>query len=464
MKWMRNRFLSLTYILLLTTVVVVGCTNKQDPSETLVVCGNHSCGDLVMVTTDTSSDGFQYLDPKMSPDGSRILFTADWAAMPSDPKDPGDSDFVNNRQLVLIPNQIGVKPTLDLASQGAVLIRLFQRNVPYGGGSQSLATVLDDDKSFPIWQDDTHLIFSLRSVNLGDQYRIFRADISDPGLARIEPIFMEPIDDTSTPQNINHLGSSLSPDGRWLVFTRSGCVNAADLSTCSGVALWVVDMSTAADDDGYDALAFPITKEYSRIEAPSWSPDSRRVIFSGGMDVGNSGTGAGTEIYAADFDTTGLDAGTMPLDYKLKRLTFTSRDEGDPISGILNYGPVYSSDGQVIYFISTRRAPAITLHVRNLWKIPADGSTDPAVHYFTRSDEGNPSSLPDGRTLLSSSLGFPSEMLNRLEEESYQRLVAENEDLLLPLDEVQLRSKANDERRQLEFFEGVMSHIYTYRP
>ncbi|MFT5783284.1 MAG: Tol biopolymer transport system component, partial [Candidatus Krumholzibacteriia bacterium] len=129
-----------------------------------------------------------------------------------------------------------------------------------------------------------------------------------------------------------------------------------------------------------------------------------------------------------------------------------------------NYGPVYSSDGQVIYFISTRRAPAITLHVRNLWKIPADGSTDPAVHYFTRSDEGNPSSLPDGRTLLSSSLGFPSEMLNRLEEESYQRLVAENEDLLLPLDEVQLRSKANDERRQLEFFEGVMSHIYTYRP
>ena len=53
-------------------------------------------------------------------------------------------------------------------------------------------------------------------------------------------------------------------------------------------------------------------------------------------------------------------------------------------------------------------------------------------------------------------------MLDKLEEEAYQAAVddPENEGL----DEVQLRALANDERRQLEFFEGVMSHVYIYRP
>jgi len=429
--------------------------------ETLIVCGNHSCGDLVMVTTDTSSEGYQYLDTKMSPDGSRILITADWAALPSDPRDVGDADFVNNRQMVLVPNQVGVAPALDLASQGAVLIRLRNRNVIYGGGNPFLSAVLDDDKSKPIWGvDDSHVIFSMRSVQLGSQYRIFRADIIDPDLAPIEPLFMEPIDDTSTPQSINHMAPALSADGRWLVFTRSGCVIPRDISTCSGVALWVLDMSTAALNDGYDAVAFPITSEYSRIETPSWSADGTRIVFSGGLDVANSGTGAGTEIFSIEFDATDADAGIIPIDRDVKRLTFTSRPEGDPIAGILNHTPVYSSGGDIIYFVSTRRAPAVTLHVRNLWKIPADGSLDPAIHYFTRSDEANPTALPDGRILLSSSLGFPTEMLDRLEEESYQDLVGEHPELT----EVQLRSLANDQRRQLEFFEGVMSHVYIYRP
>lgn len=464
MKWMRNRFLPLTYVLMLATFVVVGCTSKQDPYEVLVVCGNHSCGDLVMVTTDTSSDGYQYLDPKMSPDGSRILITADWAALPPDPRDPGDASFANNRQIVLVPDQVGVEPTLDLASQGAVLVRMLERAIVYGGGEPFLSSVLDDDKAGPIWQDDTLLIFSMRSVQIGDQYRIFRADISDPATAPIEPLFMEPVDNTSTPWSINHLAPSLSVDGRWLVFTRSGCRIPSDRSTCTGISLWVLDMSTAGQNDGYDAVVFPVTREYSRIETPSWSPDGTRIVFSGGMDVGNSGTGAGTELFTVDFEATDGVAGTAVLDRNLKRLTFTTRADGDPIAGILNYTPTYSTSGDILYFVSTRRAPAISLHVRNVWKISADGSTDPVMHYFTRSDESNPTALPDGRILLSSSLGFPTEMLDRLEEESYQRLVVENEEDDLGLDEVQLRSLANDERRQLEFFEGVMSHIYIYRP
>ncbi|MDX2475395.1 MAG: hypothetical protein QNL91_16995 [Candidatus Krumholzibacteria bacterium] len=461
MKWTRNRFL-LPYVVLLAVLAVVGCTSKKDPSETLVVCGNHSCGELVMVTTDTSSDGFHYLNPAMSPDGSHILFTADWWAIPSDPKVSADALFVINRQLIILPNQVGVEPTLDLESQGGVLVELFPRSVPYGegGNSEFLAGMLDDDKANPSWEDDSHLIFSMRSVQIGNQYRLCRADISDPALAPVEFLFMEPADATAQPRLTQHLEGTLSADQRWMAFTRSSCTIPDSFETCTGAAIWVLDMATAGVNDGYDALAFPVTGEYSRMETPRWSPDGAKIVFSGGMDVAGAGTGAGTEIFTVDFDTTGLDAGTMPLDHNVNRLTFTTRAAGDPISGILNRAPVYANNSSSIFFISTRRAPAITLHDRNLWRIPADGTLDPELYYFTRSDDVDPTVLPDGRILLSSSLGFPTEMLNRLEEEAYQAAVddPENEGL----DEVQLRALANDERRQLEFFEGVMSHIYTF--
>ncbi len=463
MKWTRNRFLLLPYVVLLTVLTVVGCSSKQEPSETLVVCGNHSCGDLVMVTTDTSSDGFHYLNPSMSPDQSRILFTADWWAIPSDPRFSGDADFVNNRQMILFPNQEGVEPTLDLSSQGGILVELFPRSMPFAGGEPFLQYMVDDDKTSPSWADDSHLIFSMRSIELGNQYRLCRADISNPSLARVEYLFMEPADATAQPRLTQHMEGTLSADGDWLAFTRSSCVIPDSFETCTGTSLWVIKMDTAGDNDGYDAVAFPITSEYSRLETPSWAPDGSKLVFSGGLDVAGAGTGAGTEIFTVDFDSTGVTAANLPaLDSNLNRLTFTSRTEGDPISGILNRGPVFSNNGASIYFVSTRRAPAITLHDRNIWSIPSDGTLDPALYYFTRSDDVDPRVLPDGRVMMSSSLGFPTEMLNRLEEEAYQAAVdnPENEGL----DEVQLRALANDERRQLEFFEGVMSHVYIYRP
>ncbi len=185
-------------------------------------------------------------------------------------------------------------------------------------------------------------------------------------------------------------------------------------------------------------------------------------MFSGGLDVAGTGVGAGTELFTVDFDTTGLAAGTVVPDINLTRLTFTTMTAGDPIAGILNFSPVYSNDSGTIYFVSTRRAPAITLHDRSIWRIPADGRLEPEIYYFTRSDDVDPTVLPDGRILLSSTLGFPTEMLNRLEEEAYQRLLVD--DATGNLAEVQLRALAAEERLQLEFFEGVMSHIYIYRP
>jgi len=225
-------------------------------------------------------------------------------------------------------------------------------------------------------------------------------------------------------------------------------------------------MTTAAINDGYGGFTFPLTTQdtdstsaYSRIETPRWSPDGTKIIFSGGMDVDGGGFGAGTEIYTMDFDTTGLASGTMKLDNNIQRITYTSLSEGDPISGVVNTSPVYSNDGGTVYFVSTRRAPTTTLHDRNIWTVPANGMLEPQIYYFTRSDDVDPFVMPDGRLLFSSALGFPTEMLVRLEEEIYQDLAENNDE---GVDEVQLRALAAEEVQKLQFFEGVMSHIYYF--
>jgi dipeptidyl aminopeptidase/acylaminoacyl peptidase len=425
----------------------------------LDVTGNHSTGDLVMVTTDTSSDGYHYLKPQLSPDGTTILFSADWWAIPT-VRDPGDADFVLNRQMILLPLQVGLEPRLDLLEQGATLIILQEISIPISGSDYFMTEMADMDKGSPIWEDDTHIIFWVNTERVGT--RFFRADISNPDFAPVEVLFMEPLDATPSPPATQHMDGSLSPDKRWLAFTRSFCTIPDSFETCSGMTIEVLDLTTAAVNDGYDAVTYSLTNEYSRIETPKWSPDGTKIIFSGGMDIGGD-TGAGTELYTIDVDLASLENGTPVVDNNLQRMTFTSIQEGSPISGVFNAGPVYSNDGGTIYFVSTRRAPTTTLHDRNLWTIPAEGFLEPEIYFFSRSDDVDPYVMPDGSIMLSSAMGFPTEMLVRLEEEAYQRWVVRNEDEELGLDEVQLRELAATETQQLEFFEGVMSHIYVFR-
>jgi len=464
MMWQRTRFLVPSYLVILLILVVVGCTSKEDPSEVLDVCGNHSCGDLAMVTTDTSSDGFQYLDPSVSPDGTRILFTADWGAIPT-VKDPGDADFTDFRQMIVMPIRQGLEPTEGLKDEGATLIRLTPYGLWIGGTTRSLDTILNDRKESPIWESDSTVVFSYATLG---GYRLFRANITDPEAAPVQPLYMEKSDSlAATLRQWQHQQPALSPldqnnNRRWLLFVRSGCAIPDSFETCTEQTLYCLDMDTAGQPDRgyYNATAFPLTNEYALIQDPAWSPDGTKIVFSGSLDVGG-GYGAGTELYTIDFDTTGYP--DVTLDNGLERLTYTTYREGDPISGILNDSPVYSNDGGNIYFVSTRRAPSITLHDRNIWRIPFDGSQEPEIFFFSREDDWEPDMMPDGSLLFSSLMGFPTEMLDRLEEEAYQRLAAENEEQGLGKTEVQLRSEAADQRDLLGFFEGVMSHLYIYR-
>ena len=467
MKWMRNRFLPMAYVILMGAFMLVGCTSKEDPAETLAVCGNHVCGDLVMVTADTSSEGFHYLNPSLSPNEDLILFTADWTAIPADDHYNEDDWHTNFRQMVVIPMQRRVEPEMSLAAQGAQLLRLKEMNIPrFASQGENLDQAINTRKGDPIWEEQvaptdstegySNIIFRLE---LSRGYRLFRAEVSDPDTCVIMPLYLEPDDSEPSGLFIQHFQPALSPDGNWLAFTRSSCLIPDSLETCSQSSLMVLRMDTAGDDFGYDAEAFPVTGEYSRIEKPAWSNDGSKIVFSAGLDI-DGGTDWGTELFTIDFDTTGWSTESMVLDNNLDRLTFTDYSEGDPIVGVFNTSPFYSNDGSEIFFVSTRRLPTTTHHDRNIWKIPADGSLDPEIYFFTRSDDVDASMTPSGALLLSSQLGFTTELLVQLEEEAYQRAKQLQSDLLTDLE---MRTVASDERKTLEMFEDVMSHLYVYR-
>jgi hypothetical protein len=471
MKWLSNRFLLLSYFVLLTVLVTVGCTSREDPSEVLPLCGNHSCGDLRMVTTDTSSDGFHYLNPSMSPDGKRILFTADWKAIPSFDHYDEDAFFTNHRQIIVLKDEggftgeLGEFPAHDLLAQGANLVRMngFFTSVWISGNAVNLDDAENDRKGGPIWWDDENIIFWMKTPR-GN--RLFKTNI---GCMEVDPncrsaanvLYMEPEDGTVSGSQWQHMEPTLSPNGKWLAFTRSGCALPDSFETCTGVSLMVLRMSTEGLNNGYDAEVQTLTTEVSRLEKPRWHPNGDRIVFSAGLDMDGGSPGVGTELFTIDVDTLALDSGNVVLNNNLDRLTYTKYSDGDPIVGVFNTSPCYSDTfGSEIYFVSTRRAPSITLHDRNLWKIPADGSLDPEILYFTRADDMDPFVLPDGRILMSSLLGFPTEMLDILEADEYQDLVDADEGLT----EVEMRSIAYEKRRLLEFFEGVMAQLYIFQP
>ena len=462
MKWLNNRFLLMAYATVLTALVLIGCTSKEDPSEVLPLCNGHSCGDLMMVTTDTSSEGYQYLNPVKSPDGTRIAFTHDWWALPSDPYLSEDRPYTTHRQISVIPILEGIEPVESLTEQGAELIRLNLISLYVSGSFGSIDDALNEDKGGPTWYDDDTLIFWLTTVR-GN--RLFMADITNPSSVDAQILYQEPDDAIGGAPSWQHMSPAISPNREWLIFTRSGCADPDSFETCTGMELCALQMSTAGGLPDHHPVVFPLTPEVSRIETPRWSPNGQKIVFSAGLDMGDSGFGSGTELFTIDFDTTGLadyvaGAADMPLNNNLRRLTYTEYAADDPISGILNNSPSYSTDMTTIYFISTRRAPTTTLHDRNVWKIPANGTLDPEIVFFSRNDDVDVWLSGTGREMIfSSMMGFPNEMLDRLEDESYQRLQFENPGL----GEVELRDQAQSERLQLEFFQGVMSHLYVFR-
>ena len=469
----RNRYLVFAYVLVLLGVFALGCSTREDPSEELITCGNHSCGDLTMVTIDTNGPGgYQYLDVAVSPDGTRIAYTADWEVIPSIPEDD-IADPILNRQILVMPLPFDAwadtmdarNPVESVTTLGAELIRTRQFTSGIGGTD----VYIEDEpsgtmtKASPNWIDDNTLLFRAR---FSRRDRLVRVDISDPNWCEPEPVFYEPDDTLATGfRYYYHHDPMLSPDKRWCVFTRFGCddePNVEDVD-CDGESLWVLDMATTSDPR--TAVAFPLTGEAAYMEDPAWSPDGRSICFSATTDLVGDQNGFVGELFTIEFDPVAAATGAVPLDNNLRRITNTEVSSGDPLVGLHNYGPVYTPDGHDIVFVSSRRAPGSTQRGRNLWSVTADGRLEPELLFFSRFDDIDPVFLWDtGSLMFSSRMGFPTEMLDALQAETIDFYTnTYNDTARFPKSEVEIERLASDEREELELFEDKMSHIYIYR-
>lgn len=444
--------LPLFYCGLLLAALAVGCSTRETADETLPMQGNHSPGTLAMVTTDTSSDGYHYLEPAVSPDGTRIAFTADWAALPptGQPPDP----VPTSRQIVLIPNRVGLEPERRLAQSGAMLVPFPQAvNVVVPGREPWLLMARDAQKGSPVWLDDQTLICWIHFAR-GD--RLCRVDLTQEPIVP-EVLYFEPEDFQSTGRFWQHHDPAVSPDGQWVAFTRFGSSgNTPDsLLTYTKQQLCVVSLGRSP------AIMVPITSEAALIGNPAWSADGGRIAFNSTLDlVGGGGSFYGSEIFTITFDGAQAATGTVPVDQGLKRLTFTSIPDGNPIP-IENVEPSFSADGSTIVFTSTRRAPSITLHDRSIWKIPSDGRLEPVIAFFSREDDVQATFLPGSNNtlVLSSSMGFPTEMLDRIELETRDAIRAADPQL----NDVQVNQLAAAKRTELEYFVHVMTHVFVFQ-
>ena len=123
-----------------------------------------------------------------------------------------------------------------------------------------------------------------------------------------------------------------SPDGKELAYATEE-VRSPYVRT-PGSSLWRVDTNTGARSKVYDGDAVQ----------PSWSPDGRFIAFWG--LPGTSGHRAIWTIAAAGGKPTLL------LD-----------------SNAMNWNPVWSRDGQFVYFLTDREPPM------NVWRIPVDAAS-----------------------------------------------------------------------------------------
>lgn len=469
----RNRYLVFAYMMTLLAAFILGCSSEDEEAESLVVCGNHTCGDLTMVTIDTNGvGGYQYLEPAISPDGTRVAFTADWEVIPSIPIEDLD-DAILNRQILVMPLPVDPwdeamrtrDPVESVSELGAELVRtrLFYSQI---GGEEVL---IDDEsagtmtKYCPNWIDDNTLLFQAR---FSRRDRLISVDITDPEQAQVTPLFYEPDDlMESGGRFVYHHDPALSPDGRWCVFTRFACDEEPNIEDvpCDGESVWVIDMSTTSDPTA--VLAVQLTSEAAYMEDPTWSPDGRTICFSSTTDLAGDTGGFVSELFTISFDPDEVAGGSAPLDRDLRQVTTTMVATNDPLVGLANQAPVFSSDGRDIIFVSTRRAPGSTQRGRNLWRVPADGRLEPEMIFFSRYDDLDPTlDWSTGTLMMTSRMGFPTEMLDGLQQKTYDFFTfVYNDTATLPLTEVEISRRADEVREELELFEDKMSHLFLFR-
>ena len=208
-------------------------------------------------------------------------------------------------------------------------------------------------------------------------------------------------------------GPAVSPDGRWLVFSRG-------FSTGGGISqLYFLELSGDLRPKGKPKQ---ITFENQAHDSPSWTPDGRELLFTSGswemsslwrMAVSNGHAGEQRRLAFA-----GQYIGFPAISRQGQRLVYsrtvrgafeiwkvdTSANNGKAVRPVkfiwstqTDEDPDYSPDGKRIAFKSTRSGSY------EIWVCDSDGSNPIQLTSFGGTATASPHWSPDGRDILFSS-------------------------------------------------------------
>lgn len=218
-----------------------------------------------------------------------------------------------------------------------------------GSGLRRLTSNRAADFS-PIWSPDgKRLLFA--SNRDGDD-ELFVMDASGRNVRQL------------TRNRFMDLTPQWSPDGRLIAF-------ASDRGRPGEPEIWVMRA------DGTRPRRVIATANHpwqDRQYSPTWSPDSRRIIFT------MASTPENPELYVIGVDGRGF-----------KRLTRTGGSLDDPADDTM---PDWSTDGRTVVFVSNRLGTT-----SDIWTMDPNTTRQRPLSRRPASDDWNPRLSPDGQTI-----------------------------------------------------------------
>lgn len=312
----------------------------------------------------TQSDQWYKEDLKVSPDGSRILFSA----VPHDGSTPPSSDksreiFVMNTDgagianLTDDPGRDDTDPSWSPDGTGILFAgngNVYRMNVD-GSGVTQLSDDPDRTDSNPVWAPDGSRILFHGREETSDGLFLMNSDGS--GTVKL-------MDDAGA----SYSNASWSPDGSKILFRGSG------LSGASGEGSHIYMMNV--DGSGLTNLTAGHEGDFYGFSSPVWSPDGNRIAFTGRVEDPED-----SDDYFQELFLIRLDDGSG-----IERLTRSRRSELS--FPAWNDDPAWSPHGEKIAFTRTRHAsPPDVIHV---FIINADGTGETNISLTEGTDASHP--------------------------------------------------------------------------
>jgi serine/threonine protein kinase len=364
-------------------------------------------GAFANLSSVTSFPGIE-IGPSFSPEGDRVVFA--WAESGGEDSDIYVTQIGAQTRQPLTTNSLPeFSPRWSPDGSRIAFVRKGDTGADIvvipalGGTEQKLPAIRFAadavGRSVLAWTPDSaSLVFSAQSPE-SDVYQLYLLSIAT-GEARLIALTGNP--------NIGDMSPSLSPDGRWLVFTR--------FATAPLEGELMAQRLKPGADFALQGEPFPIADQARLPKAIGWSPESRTMVFLAGQNLREwtaEPQGQVREVYTATEEienatVTWLEDGRariiaavgswdsdlwmLPLDPATHQAT--GQQEPRASSTQFEERPVLSPDGSRLVFLSERTGQS------QLWLADADGKNESQVTRLKATRLSVPNWDREGRRLV----------------------------------------------------------------